>query len=255
MDDAANNSSRRPGGKLPPQRENSFRLHYFPEIPLDEASSRPAHRSRNFRRLVDCNPSEQTDRSCDPSADVPGAGSVEPEIDNGAYREGLRRGRQEGYEAIRQQAGELFNRLSDLVTELTSLRQRILREAEIEMVELALAIAHKVIQREIHVDRSCIVDAIQAALQKTEHQERVVIRMNSADLQYLENACVAMPELEKGCGRINLEADDSVAAGGCVLETGCGEIDGRIEQRLQYLESALRSKLPPIQAEDETKAD
>lgn len=244
MGDEANNSSRKTDGSAPPRRENAFRLHYFPEIPLDEAPRRAAAAAPDFHRLVDRDGHAGTAAGAPGGSNPPDDTRVPREAENQAYREGLRRGQQEGYNAIRQPAAELFKNLSGLVADLTDLRQRVLREAENEIVELALAIARKVVQREIHIDRSCIVGVLQEALQKTEHQERVVIRMNSADLQYMENACIALPELENGCERINLEADDSVAAGGCVLETGCGDIDGRIEQRLQFLESALRSRLP-----------
>ena len=235
------------------RRENSFRLHYFPEIPLDDPPVRRPSGGADFRRLDEGAAGRRSPVAGGAAREQVRAASSPPTEESRAYREGLHRGQQEGYAAVCQRASELFRNLAAAIEEVDELQQRVLREAETAIVEMALAVARKVIQREVRIDRSCIAEVIQEALQKTDPRDRVVIRMNSADLQYLETACVSLPESENRLERLRLEADDSIAEGGCMLETKCGDIDGRIEQRLQIIESALRAKLPDLHAAaDET---
>src|SRR5437763_860198 len=95
-----------------------------------------------------------------------------------AYRTGL----QEGDAAARQQFGaqadSSLSRLARSIEELSGLRQRFRHEAEAEVVRLAIAIARRVLHRELTVDASALQGIVKAALERLDTRELHSIRLH-----------------------------------------------------------------------------
>jgi flagellar biosynthesis/type III secretory pathway protein FliH len=66
--------------------------------------------------------------------------------------------------------------------------------------------------------------------------------MNPADLDCLEELKPRILESLADAGRARFEADASIRTGGCRVESDCGDIDARIEQRFKVVEDAFRSE-------------
>jgi len=62
---------------------------------------------------------------------------------------------------------------------------------------------------------------------------RIAVRVNPADADALEE--IAAP--------VTIVPDASITAGGCVVETDLGSVDGRLETRLDALRAALEAVL------------
>ena len=104
-----------------------------------------------------------------------------------------------------------------------------------------LAIARKVICREIKMDKDVVVCVAREALAKVDDSANITIKMNPDDLQFINETKYQLSDLIENIENVSLTAENNVPSGGCVIETDFGEIDARIENQLQAVEESFRS--------------
>jgi flagellar assembly protein FliH len=168
-----------------------------------------------------------------PSIDVLIAAAREEGRQEG-LREGHARGREEGLETARKAATLLDKALRRVGDE----RQTLLAKAERDIVDLALAIASRVLRREVDVDRDLVTRVVPDALRRASPLEEVVVRVHPSDYAHIKS----VPGLEASLGEIRhlvLVEDRRVSVGGCLVETGSGAIDARVETQLEEITRAL----------------
>ena len=233
-------------------RENTFKLHYFPEIPLNPPEKEPpVNRSGvQFKRLGFAADGEsdsegcQRDRTGIPTAEGPQRNLKQ--IETEAFMRGFARGEKAGFDAAGSRIELLLEALSESVARLDRLKKEIRHSSEIEIVELALAIARKIVCREVATRKEVIVDIAKEAMKKVEDQEEIKIKMNPTDLEYLQQAGLNLSKFNSSIDNIQIQAEDTIEDGGCIIETGWGEIDARIDRQLQVVEEAFREELQKI---------
>ncbi len=149
-------------------------------------------------------------------------------------KEGLARGREEGLETAREPA-KLLEKAMRRVTEE---RETLLAKAERDVLDLAIAVATRIVRREVEVDRDLVTRVIGDALRRASPLEEVVVRVNPTDYARIKS----VPGLETSLGEIRhlvLVEDRRVTTGGCLIETTSGAIDARVETQLEEIERAL----------------
>jgi flagellar assembly protein FliH len=82
-----------------------------------------------------------------------------------------------------------------------------------------------------------------------EDPEKVQIRLNPADIERLRDT-PTQEILGMHPDRIQLEADNTIEAGGCVVHTEYGDIDARIAKQFEAIEEAFRAESMGIQPEN-----
>jgi flagellar assembly protein FliH len=109
---------------------------------------------------------------------------------------------------------------------------------ESQAVHLAVAIAQRIIRRELAGDPQIQAAYIREALELAVGQQ-VRVRIHPDDRESLGR--VAGQWLEQSLARASAElvADPSVSPGGCLVETQHGQIDQRIETQLARIEEEL----------------
>lgn len=248
-----------PGESLSLSQENAFQLHYFPEIPLDGADSRRsgggnvAHApSRGFVR----DGGDAAWRHFPPADTLPPglAGQSRAEIETQAYIRGFNKGEKAGFDAAAEKIESLKALLSEAVEALRRAQIQLQRDAEKEIVELALSVAERVVGHEVKANREGVVAVVVEALQKVEHQEAVVIKINPADIDFLDRLQLPLSSFFSNPDAVAIEADESVGAGGCMIQTGGGDIDARLESRLRVVAEAFRKKLGQHPPESDSSA-
>ncbi len=158
-------------------------------------------------------------------------------------KEGLAEGEKRGFEVANSKMQGLIQALHQALEQVQSLRSQIVRELENEAAELALAIARKVIRREAATDHEIVKTVVRKALQQCEHPGRIKIKLNPTDLEAAEEAGSGFSDLTANLKEVQVEADASITAGGCLIETDCGAIDARIEQQLQVVEDSFHDEI------------
>ncbi len=157
--------------------------------------------------------------------------------------EANRRGFAEGEAQARQAAAAQFQVAIDglvrSAAEVAALRPRIHREAEADLVRLAVAIARRVLRRELTVDPEALLGLVKAALEKLDLRELNRIRTHPATAPLLERTLVgaALP------ARIEVLADASLEPGAAIFETSRGTLDSSVETQLVEIERGLTDLL------------
>jgi flagellar assembly protein FliH len=109
-------------------------------------------------------------------------------------------------------------------------------------VELAIAIARKIVHREICTRSEAILDIVREAMGKAQETARIKIRVNPSDFGLLESRKSELSADFDAGDSLVFEEDEKIEKGGCYIETGFGDIDARIEQRILSVEAALRKE-------------
>lgn len=131
------------------------------------------------------------------------------------------------------------DKLAHSIADLAQLQPRLRKQAEWDAVKLALAIAKRVLRREIAVDPDAIRGLVLAALEKLQAQEIYRVRANPAHTPPLTAALRASaPQIQ-----IEVIADASLPPGGIVFETNQGNLDASIDSQLAEIERGLADHL------------
>lgn len=157
-------------------------------------------------------------------------------------REAHAAGVREGEAAGQRRAAELqpiLERLARSIEEISGLRDRLRHEAEQDLVRLALAIARRVLRRELAVDADAIHGLVLGALERLQSQEICRVRVHPAH-EAAVNACLRGVALS---APIEVLADPSREPGSVVFETGRGSLDASVESQLQEIERGLADRL------------
>lgn len=148
-----------------------------------------------------------------------------------SYLEAKERGYEEGLIVAQQ---EVFNEAVRLIEDTSKLQESLAKEA----AQLALAIAGVVVDGEISTKPERVIKIALRALRESVVGENVVLLCNDKDTSQLESALSEFRKLAGGAA-ISIEADDSIARGGCIVRTEFGEVDASIERLLRNIAERL----------------
>jgi flagellar biosynthesis/type III secretory pathway protein FliH len=121
-------------------------------------------------------------------------------------------------------------------------RERLLQEAEREVVAIALAVARKLLLRELAASPEAVVELARAALAEARERRQVVLRVSPADAAAIR---AAEGGLAAALVRATLDVREDLAVepGGAVVETEAGRVDARIESQLAVVARAVEEAL------------
>jgi flagellar assembly protein FliH len=153
----------------------------------------------------------------------------------GGLEQGLKQGRQE---AAAEMQGAL-DRLACTIQEVVQVKRRVRSEAENELVKLSLAIARRILHRELTTDPQSLRGVVYAALQRLQNREITRIRVFPAAVPAVRGAL----ERNGGLAAIEIVADGLLPPGGLLFETSLGELDASVETQLQEIERGFTDRL------------
>jgi flagellar assembly protein FliH len=156
-----------------------------------------------------------------------------------AHASGIREGEEAGRKRGAAEVQPVVDRLSRSISELAQLRPRLRREAEADMIKLALAIARRVLRRELAIDPEALHGLVLAALEKLEGQEVSRVRVHPL---HVAQVTATLRQSAAGAS-IEVSPDGSCAVGGVVFETARGNLDASLETQLQEIERGLADRL------------
>src|SRR6185312_5897459 len=102
-------------------------------------------------------------------------------IEREAFAEGFAQGERAGAEASAVQADAMLRRLARALEDIATLRTQIARDTEQQMVELALTVAHRIIQREVAVDPQLMMAIARVALDRVAEAAQITLRLSTDD--------------------------------------------------------------------------
>lgn len=152
-----------------------------------------------------------------------------------ARREGYREGESAARMACRKEVEEAARQMAQAVRNALSEKVRLRAEAEREVIHISLAIARKILRREVRIDPGVALGLVKAALETVSSREVQTVRTTPAMAQHLS---AAVPKLGLPEG-VRVVADASLEPGGLVVETTRGEVDASLETQFEEITRGL----------------
>jgi flagellar assembly protein FliH len=226
--------------------QDRFRLHYFPDIPVNEPpdvqSRKPG--DSGFQRIhFKSMSSTGSDAAQTPDSRETPEEEKNPSIEEvkiSAFQQGFTEGEKAGFEAGTKRVHPLINSFNQGLEQLKNLRREILQEVEKEVARLALSIAKKIVCHEVKTTEETVVCVAREALGRVEDPGKIKIKLNPADLQFIQDTESQLSHFLHDVESIRFEAEDSIQSGGCLIETDMGDIDARIEKQFQAIEESFQ---------------
>ena len=160
-----------------------------------------------------------------------------------AFAQGYAEGERAGVEVASRQLKTLRDRLSQTLDELTMLREELTHRTERQVVELALAVAARILHREVSLDRELLLVMARIALDRLSDVTTATIRLNPDDEAAVRGGRESWPG-----GTVTILADPAVRPGGCLVQTDLGQIELSVDAQLKELATALLGDVPVAQA-------
>lgn len=170
------------------------------------------------------------------------APAVAPPVDTAqleqeAFDRGFAEGQGKLEDVARQQIEETMTRYANALAEIAGLKGVLRTQVEEEVVRLAVAVAKKIVYREIHLDATIIQTLVRIALDRVSGKSAVTVRLSPVDYEYMLARHDELTQME---GReIAFVPDNTITQGGCLIQTESGDIDARIEEEFAEVEGAF----------------
>lgn len=159
------------------------------------------------------------------------------------FHEGFKEGQQEAFEvtrlameasveAFREALGHAAARVDERVREWYI-------EAEENVAALGVAIASRILGREITVSRDAITEIVRDALREVASADKVRIRVNPFDVQVIAEKKALLLSANASIRGVEIVEDPAIE-GGAKIESDAGLIDATIQTQLELSYKALR---------------
>jgi flagellar assembly protein FliH len=158
-----------------------------------------------------------------------------------AYKNGYSDGLQMGTAKGQEEAARISGEFNQLITDVQNQRGEIFRQAEREIVELALAIARRIISVHAESTPEIVIDSARKAVKLLLDKTNLVVKVAPEQEMFIKENLDRLYEMDDRIQKIDVETDRRVGPGGCMLDTESGNVDARIETELQNIEDALRN--------------
>lgn len=171
-----------------------------------------------------------------PVAGAPGqAEQQQRELDarvKAAYQQGFTAAETSAAQNAAQRVEPVISGFNAMMQDLAGTRRKFRAEAERDTVKLAIAIARRVLHRELATDPEAILGLVMAAFQKLNARETHKLRVSPGDAALLQanRARLEMPD------KLEIVADSSLGAGCVIFETSRGEMDASVDTQLAEID-------------------
>ena len=187
-----------------------------------------------------CDPVDEPAASTAPAPPARGEPAAETQarlaaLERDAFATAYAQGERAGMEAGTKRADAMLRRLADTLRELEELRRSMIRQTEQQVVQLGLAIAQRILRKEIAVDQDLMCAMARVALDRLGDAAPATVRLHPDDhaaIQVIHGAGWAGTH-------VTILADAGVSRGGCLVESPFGFIDASVEAQFRVLEQAL----------------
>lgn len=160
---------------------------------------------------------------------------------------GYQQGYPEGFEKATAVALEEFSKkratavrtCEQTVEQIEAQKHEMFRQAERDVLELAVAIARKLTKTVTRFDRDAAVENLKVVLTRTGRKTHMTIRVNPEDLSAVRFFATELYKQWKQSEHLTVVDDSSVAPGGCRVEYGQGIVDAGIDGQLERISTLL----------------
>jgi flagellar biosynthesis/type III secretory pathway protein FliH len=157
-----------------------------------------------------------------------------------ARRDGWATGHAQGLEQARAELEPAARALSEALREALAQGDLLAAALEREAVELAMAVAEKVVAGAVEERPERVLDVITGALRGLVERRRLAILVHPDDAELVRDRIDAITAELGGVDHCEVQAERRVPRGGALLRTPDGELDVRLDAKLRRAAEVLR---------------
>lgn len=165
------------------------------------------------------------------------------------HEEGLRQGREAGrIEALEQartefasQQGRLVEACRRLMASINEQKAAWEAAARRDLVDLAMAIARRVVHHVGERDRQVVAANLEHALQLVGAKTDVTVRVNPRDAETARLFGQNLAQEQNGWRHVRIVEDPEVTAGGCRIHWDTGGLDASLDTQLARIDAAMKA--------------
>ena len=154
-----------------------------------------------------------------------------------AFERGLREGEATGARKGLEQVQAAVQGFAQNAAQLASYKPQLRAEVEQQLVTLSMAVAQKILKRELSIDPNIVLAVVKGCLQELENVEIYRIRVHPQDAPAL-TAYLQQHQRKN----VEILPDAQVTRGGALLETAQGQLDARLETQLMEITHGLADR-------------
>ncbi len=143
-------------------------------------------------------------------------------------QQAIQEGFAEGYQAWAVHLAKMEEEIAKVREEMQKL-----------IMPIALKAAKKIVSTELTTAPAAILDIVSITLKSVALHKRIVIYVNRADLEVLEQGKNKLKQLFESLESLSIRERDDIEQGGCIIETEGGIINARLKDRWRNLEAAF----------------
>jgi len=155
-------------------------------------------------------------------------------IERDAYARGLADGEHNGEIAATARLAPVIERLQQTIDTIGSLRDGMLRRTERDLVKLAIAMADRIVRREIQQDRELLLAMARIAVERLGERVAATIHLHPDDVD-----AVTAGRTSPVQDSLTIAADSALPRGGCRIESAFGKIDAGVDAQIHELARSL----------------
>lgn len=161
------------------------------------------------------------------------------EIYEEAYAKGFQHGQSVGEAKALEEAETLLDYLKGLGQAIALSQEKIITSAEESIGKLALAVAGKIVRREIQADESVVERIVRESLEAVKGGNSIRLKVNVQDMDRVRDHKDLLLQAVDNISDFEILEDPRVDQGGCIVETGYGVVDARIDSQLEEIGRAF----------------
>lgn len=142
-------------------------------------------------------------------------------------------------ENVSKKIETLLPGLTKAISDIEDARHEWLRHWEANAVHVAVAIAERILRRELAQDTQITLTLVREALELAVGSPSVQLRVSPQDHEALGSQIEKLAEQLSRLAPTEIIADSEIQPGGCVVDTRFGRIDQRFEAQLKRIEEEL----------------
>lgn len=158
-----------------------------------------------------------------------------------AQQAGWETGYAEARQLLEAELAETLASAQRLAEAAVAAYEQFWRDNQAQLGQLAVAIAEKIIGKELALNPKAITDIVASAIQVANIRGACRIRVNPKDYEVIEPFWNAVPSLQPAGQTWELTPDPHLKPGGCLFEVGGGTIDAQLDTQLKQAALALQN--------------
>jgi flagellar assembly protein FliH len=156
-----------------------------------------------------------------------------------SYKSGFDDGFRQGLAKNQAELDGFRTQIASTLQAAEAARRELLERSEADLVRLSIAVAEKILNRQIQIDPAALEGLVKSSLERLAAKPVQCVRIHPDDHPVIEKALAQ----HGGNRALRIAPDRALARGSLLFDTDCGTLDSSIATQLEEIENGLVDRL------------